>query len=385
MRAYAANHAQDFLRFRSTIARDFLADIRRYARTINRHALITGNNSLNSSDVLFSQCRTYGYNIYEMSQAEDFVVVEDMSSQPRTLPNGQVIEYGPTYEQLHAISHRKPIVAVTLADADYHTPPNLVRLALAEAAAHGASYLWWPTWPEKERQEMVSTIRPQADFLRRNARLLNEAQPREDVILFLPFRKWIATNQCVASRLATALTRVNAQYSVMCEDDFASPAFKMAAQRGTRVLLAETLADFTKDEMNTVNAFRQAGGVVVTADHTNWLKEVRGRIGTPSIELEGPPTLRAVMCDQPKRTIVHLLNMNIQRRSSFEDSATPATNVLVTCRVPLKKTGSVNALTADSHSASGPLMFRTKPAGEQMLVQVRVPSVYVSMLIVIEP
>ena len=34
---------------------------------------------------------------------------------------------------------------------------GLVRLAMAEAAANGASHLWWPTWPEQERQRMMNT------------------------------------------------------------------------------------------------------------------------------------------------------------------------------------------------------------------------------------
>jgi hypothetical protein len=80
-----------------------------------------------------------------------------------------VAEYGPIYELLHAISHRKPVVACALADGDYHTAPNLVRLAMAEAAAHRASYLAWPTWPENVRQKMIAAIRPQADLLRKNA------------------------------------------------------------------------------------------------------------------------------------------------------------------------------------------------------------------------
>src|SRR5213075_1980180 len=104
----------------------FFADIRACARSIKRDALITANNSLNSPDVLFSQCRNYGYNIYEMSKVEDLVVVEDMSSQPRVLPGGKTVEYGPTYKQLSAISHGKPVVAVTIADSDYHTAPDLV-------------------------------------------------------------------------------------------------------------------------------------------------------------------------------------------------------------------------------------------------------------------
>jgi len=114
LRACAAAHPAVFLRFRCTIARDFFADMRNYARSIRPNALITANNSLNSAEVLFSQCRSHAYNIHEMSKTEDYVVVEDMSSQPRILPNGQTIEYGPTYKQLTAISHGKPVVDVRL-------------------------------------------------------------------------------------------------------------------------------------------------------------------------------------------------------------------------------------------------------------------------------
>src|SRR5205807_8721566 len=89
LRDYAATHPKEFMRFRCTIARDFLADMRAFARSVKKDALITANNSLNSADVLFSQCRSYAYNIYEMSKAEDYVVVEDMSSQPRVLANGK--------------------------------------------------------------------------------------------------------------------------------------------------------------------------------------------------------------------------------------------------------------------------------------------------------
>jgi hypothetical protein len=138
LRRLAADRPQDFLRFRATTARDFLADMRAYARTINPNALVACNNSLNSPQVFYSQCRTYGYNIQEMSRALDLVVVEDMATQPR-VADGRFIEYGSVYKLLRAISHEKPLVAVTLAEGDYHTPPHLVRLAMAEAAGHGAS------------------------------------------------------------------------------------------------------------------------------------------------------------------------------------------------------------------------------------------------------
>ncbi len=197
LRKVAVSRPKDFLRFRGTVASDFLAEIRSYARTIKPAVLITCNNSLNSPDVFFSQCRTYGYNIQAMSAVEDLVVVEDMSSQPRILSDGkQLVEYGPSYELLQAISHGKPIVAVTIAEGDYTTPLNLCRLAMAEAAAHGASYLAWPTWPENERAKMAAGLKPEAEFLREHADLLNGTQVRADALVFLPFRQWVETASC---------------------------------------------------------------------------------------------------------------------------------------------------------------------------------------------
>ena len=205
LRQLAQRQAADFMRFRCTTARDFLAQMRVCARRVKSAALMTCNNSLNTPEAFYSQCRGYAYNIHEMSQAEDLVVVEDMSTQPRMLPDGRMIEYGPAYALVGAISHGRPLVAVTIAEGDYHTPPNLVRLAMAEAAAHEASYLLWPTWPEKERTRMCGAIRPQADLLRNNAKLLNDTRPRADVLLFLPFRRWLETADCHAWRTGLAL------------------------------------------------------------------------------------------------------------------------------------------------------------------------------------
>jgi len=335
LRELAHQHPTAFLRFRGTIARDFLASMRGYARAYKRIALITANNSLNSADVLYSQCRSYGYNIYELSQAEDFVVVEDMSSQPLTRADGRVVEYGPTYRQLHAISHGKPVVAVTLAEADYHTPPHLVRLAMAEAAANNASYLSWPTWPEQERQRMISLIRPEADFLRHNAGLLNDARARRELVLFLPFRNWLTTDQCRVSRLAADLARANVQFEVMSEDalqpgpgprllngKFSAVALAALPEplRGTKLLLAASRTDFTKDELKLLEKLTRAGGSIITAERADWLKEVQAALVQPAVQLRGAPAVRAIVRDQPGRTIVHLLNLNVQRFGAFADN-----------------------------------------------------------------
>jgi hypothetical protein len=380
IRRLAESQPEHFMRFRSTIAREFLADMRAYARTINPRALITCNNSLNSPGVLYSQCRTHGYNIDEMSKAEDFVVVEDQNTQPRAEANGQVLEYGPTYKQLHAISHGKPIVAVTIANVDYHTAPNLMRLAMAEAAANNASYLSWPTWPEDQRKRMIAAVRPQADFLRRNEDLLNEAPLRADVVLYLPFQRWVKTDKCAASALAAALTKENFQYRVISEDDLDS----FAKQKSRPALLVESRKIFTFREQPAVAAAEKQGPGIVTADQPDWLQQLRRKIIKPSVTVTGPPNIRAVVHDQDGRTIVHLYNLNVQRLSSFEDKVTPAMDIGLSIKTPAAAR-SVSIRTADASGTSGPLKFQGVPAGDGMLVSTKIPRLDVSAIILIEP
>ena len=399
-RELAGSRTNNFLLFRCTIARDFLADMRNYARRVRSTALITANNSLNSSDVLYSQCRNYAYSPYEMSQAEDFVVIEDMSSQPRVLANGKTIEYGPTYRQLHALCHGKPIVAVTLADDDYHTPPNLVRLAMAEAAAHDASYLLWPTWPDEERARMITAIRPQAVFLRANEALLNGSHARRDIVLFLPYRRWLETKTCKASALAAALTRANVQYEVITEDDLKTGVKARATAgmirhdnddaappglRGTKVLIAESLTIFNTAEQEVTKRFIATGGSVITAEKPDWLDQVRRSSRQPTLLVNAPTTLRGVVRDLSNTTVIHLLNLNVQRLSSFQDKVTAATDVRVLCRVPFRNVRSVRALTADGDATRGELQFKALVAGQGSIVEVSVPRLEIATMLVIKP
>ncbi len=368
LRHFALDHPNDFLRFRGTIAADFMADIRAYARTLNPNFLITCNNSLNTPDALFSQARTYGYNIYEMSKVEDLVVIEDMATQPRVLPGGQTVEYGHTYSALHAISHNKPIVVCTIADADYHTAPNLVRLAMAEAAAHNASYLSWPTWPENERPRMASTIRPESDFLRDHADLFVNARPRADVLLFFPFREWSKTATCRAWQLSVALTQAGIQYDVVCEDDF----IQRLKKEKTATLLMESPAVLTKAEAEAVAKFKLRGGQVAY--------EIAKLPANRSITLQAPPTVRAVVNDQPHRTVVHLLNLNIQKLTSFTDKVTPAENIHVSVKVPFKYPHKVKVLTTDADATQGELKFTT----DHGMTEFTIPHLAISTIVVIE-
>lgn len=375
------------MQFRATTARDFLASMRAAARKLRPEALITCNNSLNAPEQFFAQSRSLAYNIHELSKVEDFVLVEDMATQPRTEAAGATVEYGPLYELLHAISHGKPVVACTLAGGDYHTPPRLVRLAMAEAAAHGASYLCWPTWPEDRRTAMAAAVWQQSQLLAAHEDLLNEAPVRDEATLFLPFRQWLDSEACAAAPIAAALTRANVQYRVISEDDFSLAS----ADGRPSVLVVESRSALNAAEARAVEQFERGGGRIVAADGAEWLEQLRQAIGRPAIVVGGPPTLRAVVRDQagvgnqPGRTIVHLYNLNIERLSSFDDRVTPAERVVVGVRVPYAAVQEVDLRTADEGVAAGPLPFTVEDADGSAVVRFTVPRIDVSAIVVITP
>jgi len=315
-----------------------------------------------------------GYDIEELSKAEDFVVLEDMSTQPRAFGDGRTIEYGPMYKQVHAIAHGKPVVACTVADADYHTAPNLVRLAMAEAAANDSSYLSWPTWPENVRAKMAESIRPEADFLRKNEALLNETKPRVDVVLLLCFQRWLDTDTCSATPLAAALARKNIQFTIYSEDDLGS------AIKSAPVLLIESFSFLTPDEKQAIEKFKKRGGRVIASDEKDWQGALQKAVEKPSILVKGPPEIRAVVRDQHKRVVAHLYNLNVLRLSSYEDKVIPAKDIEVKLRLPFSHVHSVKALTSDVAATSGDLPF----VANTDEVEIKIPRLDISTILVIE-
>jgi hypothetical protein len=232
---------------------------------------------------------------------------------------------------------------------------------------------------------MSSVIRPQADFLQRNPGLFKNAQARRDAVLFLPFRKWLITDQCKAAQLAAELTRANVQYEVICEDALGLSAQHLPESlRETKVLVTENLSDFLTSEQMGLKKFTRAGGTIIVANKASWLKEVQRTLGTPSITIQAPSSVRAVVRDQKKRTLVHLLNLNAQRLSSFEDKVTPAFDIRVSLRVPFKNVRSVRALTADSEGSAGPLKFSLTSEGSASFIETTLPHLEIAAILVVE-
>lgn len=385
LRQWAAAHPKVFQEFRSGIAEDFLAEMRAYARSIKRGALMTCNNSLNAPDALFAQCRSMGYDINSASYSEDFITIEDMATQARKLPDGRTIEYGPIYKELHAIDHGKPIVATTLAEADYHASPNLARLSMAEAAANDASWLLWPMGPSNVVARIATNIFQEAGFLRRNEKLLNGTEPRSDVLLFLCFRRWHDTDHCAISTCASALTHANIQYAVCSEEDL---AVKIASgSPAAPLLVIESRSILNPAEKQAIETFKLCGGRVFAMDEADWMQNLRHALDTPSITVRAPAMVRAVVRDQDRRTIVHLYNLDVQRINSFEDKAQPAGQVGITLRVPFRHVQSVQALTADADATHGPLKFvnHPDPGRDGSIVEFTVPKVDLSTILVVAP
>ncbi len=370
MRKIALDRPEDFWRFRCTIAADFLRDMQARARQINPNALITCNNSLNSPEVLYSQCRTYGYNIDQLGRVEDLVVVEDMATQPRVLADGSVREYGYVYDILHAISHDKPIVACVLADGDYHTPPNLMRLAMAEAAAHDASYMSWPTWPEKERPKMIAAVRPQAEFLRANAQWIHDTSPIADVALVFDPDGYVISNQCPMLILAQQLAAANIPFRFVDRLD----VHRLLSRTSWKAVITDIPGDVLVPR----------GSAKIPASNPDWLTEVKALDVMPVSLIDGPSTIRTIVRQKGDTTIVHVLNLNVERLSSFEDKVTPATNLHLRIRYRAKASTTIKALTADADATHDVVPFTKGVKDDTEVIELTLPRVDISTLLIIQ-
>jgi hypothetical protein len=79
-----------------------------------------------------------------------------------------------------------------------------------------------------------------------------------------------------------------------------------------------------------------------------------------------------------------VLNLNVQRLSSFADKVIAAEAVGVTVRVPFKTIRSVRALTADAGATAGLLSFSAKRTGDESMVELTLPRLEIATLLMIE-
>jgi hypothetical protein len=123
---------------------------------------------------------------------------------------------------------------------------------------------------------------------------------------------------------------------------------------------------------------------VVAADSSDWLDEVHRVLGKPSLSLDAPKTVRAVVGDRDGVTIIWLYNLNIARLSSYEDRVIPAKGLDISVRVPFKEVASVTSSTADEAGAAGPLKFDTAVKKDGMRARIAVPQLDIATIITIQ-
>jgi hypothetical protein len=234
---------------------------------------------------------------------------------------------------------------------------------------------------------MIDAVRPEADFLRQNAALLNNTMPRADVLLFLPFRQWTERTECREGQIASELLRANIQFQVVTEDDgiLSSRAAQKELKRdeSAQILLIQPASTSLPGVQAPIDRFQQDGGQVVY-DGPGWLSNLQQQLKEPSLRLEAPATMRAVVRDQPHKTIVHLYNLNLNRVSSYQDYLTPALDIKLTVRAPFGPVRSVRVLTADRRGTTGTLKYSVDRQNRESIITVTVPRVEVSSMIVIE-
>jgi hypothetical protein len=167
---------------------------------------------------------------------------------------------------------------------------------------------------------------------------------------------------------------------VISEDDF-----RLERIQKTRVLVLESRSVLNEAERKIVTDYERAGGRIVSGEGKDWLKKLRDSIGEASIEVESPsPNVRVCVHDQPGRTIVHVVNLNLRRLSSFRDEVKPVEGIDLRVRVPFETVRSVQALTPDDGTDHGVLKFKAAGKKDAVYVEMRLSRLEISTILVIE-
>ncbi len=329
LRNLAKTRSAEFKKFRCTIARDFFSEMRTYAKQINPKALITANNSLNSPEVIYSQCHSYGYNIKEMSKSQDFVVIEDMYSTPRRTSKGATIECSPTYDLVNSIIGKKTLVAVTIADGNYHTPPNMTNLAIFEAFTRNTNYMLWPTWKESQRQRMIQTIGSFVKWLKQHSPEIESATRKYDVLLYFPFEEWINSQNCKELSIARELTKANIQYAITSEENF-HEFFPKAS-----IVIASN-PNFIPPTYThpIVELCANENKVFIDGSNQLFFTKLKKHLNNPILKLTADETVRAIVKETQNKVFIMLYNLNIERLSSYEEKITPAKDIDLYIKIP---------------------------------------------------
>ena len=386
LRGLTKAHPRLWLRFRTTEAADFLRAMREYGRSLKTGFLLTCNNSLNSWDGFYSQSRTYGYSIPELSAVEDFILIEDMASQPRR-EKGKYVSYAQNLRMISALRRGKYLNACTLTPGDYTTPPNLMQLAVAECTAHDASYLVWSCWDPAQRSRMERSAAQYHDFLDRNAGLLEKTTPVSDLLLIWPYDRWLDRPDCPSAALAGELSAANVQYDVAVESDVNDSLLSryplVAFDRSEGPLNSPTLA--------LLDAYRRGGGKVVPV--ASGRRNIAAGTNAPfvpfdashlSLTVRSSPGVRVSARRSGDSFLLHLYNLNVRKTDRYHDSVTPVGPVQVSWTLPRGAGAPVTltCATPDRDGFTGSLPFRNVSRKGRVRMEFTVPNLRIWSLVV---
>lgn len=387
LRALTRKHPDLWKRFRATEAADFIREMREYALSLKPGFIVTCNNSLNSWDGFYAQARTHGYSIPDLARWEDLVLIEDMANQPRREGDGH-ISYAQTLRMLPAISRGKHINVCTLASGDYTTPPNLMKLAIAECAAHDASYVVWSCWDPAHRPRLEKSVKAYHDFLDLNADILGGSAPASEVLLIWPYGRWIEREDCPTAYAAREMSSLNIQYDVVTEDGL-SPD-RLAGYRAAVYAAAE--GPLAPAAQAVLEAFRRKGGRVVAlvpekeagafpaASRASLTAEIRDR---PAV-VQSPAGVRLTTRARGTKHLMHVYNLNVVKKDSYHDEATAAGPVQISWLLP-SGAGAVRRLTCltpDPEGTSGRIAFKKTLVDGRQLLSFGIPELRIWSVIV---
>ncbi|MGC8737188.1 MAG: hypothetical protein ACP5UA_00920 [Candidatus Hydrogenedens sp.] len=271
-----------------------------------------------------------------MSKSQDFVVIEDMGSTPRCTSRGKTIECSFVYDLVHSIFGPKPLVSVTIANGDYHTPPHLTNLAIFECFTRNTNYMLWPTREESQRGKMIQVIRPFVQWLKKNAPPIITSKQRYDVLLYFPFEEWIKHEDCKELNIAKRLTQLNVLYIVASESNF-----EKYFSEANIILASEPGYIPPSCSISISELCKSSNKVFIDAGQSSFLKELYLHLPLPFLKITGNGVVRGVVRESPDAIFVLLYNLNIERISSYEDKVIPAQDISISVQVSNPSIGKV--------------------------------------------
>ena len=370
-----------WMQFRATEAADFFREMRDYGRSIKPDFILTANDSLNSWDSFYSQPRAMGYSIFYKSQAQDFITIEDMSMSPRR-DGSTYISYAPTIKMVHAIGHNKPLSVCTIANSSYITPPNMMKLAIAECTSQDAAYMVWACWDKQYREANEQSVKQYHDFLEKHSDLFKNSKPISDTVLIWPYDNWLEREDCPIIYLAQYLSANNILYDSVIEDNLT--AAKLLQYKNAVWSTDEPPHNAATNKM--LEDFVRSGRKTFAVTMLN--KTFAELNITPSVSIKSVPGVRASACKSQQGYLLHLYNLNVMWQDAYHDKVEPAGEVEVSWLLPkgVEANGlKLICLTPDKEGSSGKIPFKKSKSGDRTKIAFTVPKLYIWNVIYAEP